>query len=381
MGIYGNIEVGRRMVVGVGSALVDILAREEEDFLHRSGMIKGGMKLVDRDTIERLLTMTSAAPVIVPGGSACNTILGIGKLGGWGRFVGKRGLGPMGRLFETALREHGVEPVLLTSCLPTGRVFSVITPDAQRSMFTYLGASSETRPEEVANGCFDRAAVVHVEGYLLFNRDLMLSALRAARAAGARISLDLGSFTLVEESRGFLDEIIDRFVDILIANEDEARVYTGCEDERRAAAALGERVDIGVLKVGPRGSYIRHGGQTLRVAPLGDGEAVDSTGAGDLWAAGFLYGLVEGLPLEKCGQLGSACGFEVCQVTGANVPDEGWQRIRRLLPPELHGRRQSGGAGLSRAASSHRPPPGAPAASGEAGSPFPFLEAAWLKAK
>jgi sugar/nucleoside kinase (ribokinase family) len=334
---YGGIEAGRKLIAGIGSALVDILAREEDDFLQRSGMVKGGMKLVDRDTIDRMLSLTSDKPIIVPGGSACNTILGIGKLGGWGRFVGKRGIGPMGRLFEDALRDHGVEPALMTSPLPTGRVFSVITPDAQRSMLTYLGASSETLPVEVSNGCFHNAAVVHLEGYLMFNRELMLSALTSAKAAGARISLDLGSFTVVEESRDFLKEIVADLVDILIANEDEARVYTGVADECRAVAVMGENVDIAVLKVGARGSYIRHSGRTLAVAPQGDGSAVDSTGAGDLWASGFLHGLVAGFPLEKCGELGSACGYEVCQVTGATIPDAAWQRIRRLLPAEVQG--------------------------------------------
>jgi sugar/nucleoside kinase (ribokinase family) len=142
---------------------------------------------------------------------------------------------------------------------------------------------------------------------------------------------------VVEESRDFLEKIVTDFVDILIANEDEARAYTGVADERRAVAVMGENVDIAVLKVGPRGSYIRHGNRTLAVAPMGDGSAVDSTGAGDLWAAGFLHGLVTGLPIEKCGELGSACGYEVCQVTGATVPEAAWQRVRRLLPASSRG--------------------------------------------
>jgi len=329
--VYEKIEPGRWLVVGVGSALVDILAMEDDAFVETSGAVKGGMTLVDRETIERILSRTSSAPCIVPGGSACNTLLGIGRLGGAARFVGKRGDGPMGRLFEMDLRRHNVQPALLTSSLPTGRVLSIVTPDAQRSMFTFLGASSETRPAEIGNGCFDGAAVVHLEGYLLFNRELILAALDNAKAAGAKVSLDLASFTLVEESRDFLNQIVDRYVDILIANEDEAVAYTGIKDETEAVEALAEGVDIGVLKVGERGSYIRHDGETLAIPAAGSGPVVDTTGAGDLWASGFLYGLVNGMPLARCGALASACGYEVCRVVGAKIPDDGWQRIRPLL--------------------------------------------------
>jgi len=121
-------------------------------------------------------------------------------------------------------------------------------------------------------------------------------------------------------------------VDILIANEDEARAYTGETEPLLAVQALGREVDIAALKLGAHGSLIVRGGRIIEVPPAGDGRpAVDTTGAGDLWAAGFLYGLVEGYPLEKCGELGSACGYEVCQVVGASIPDDGWQRIRKIL--------------------------------------------------
>ena len=114
-------------------------------------------------------------------------------------------------------------------------------------------------------------------------------------------------------------------------NDDEAEAYTGYTDERRALEALAAKTDIAVLKVGPRGSYVTHAGDTIAVKPMGDGNALDTTGAGDLWAAGFLFGLVKGYSIEQCGRLGSACGYEVCQVIGANIPDDGWNRIKRLL--------------------------------------------------
>jgi sugar/nucleoside kinase (ribokinase family) len=160
----------------------------------------------------------------------------------------------------------------------------------------------------------------------------MRKAVIAATSAGARVSLDLASFNVVQEARGFLSDIVKQYVDILIANEDEARAYTGETDPQLAVQALGREVDVAALKIGPRGSLIVRDGQVVRVPPAGAGRpVVDTTGAGDLWASGFLYGLVEGYPLETCGELGSACGYEVCQVVGASIPEDGWQRIRKLL--------------------------------------------------
>jgi sugar/nucleoside kinase (ribokinase family) len=198
-------------------------------------------------------------------------------------------------------------------------------------MFTFLGASSEIQPDEITENCFKNAAIVHIEGYLLFNEDLIISALKAAKYVGALVSLDLASFTVVEQSKTVLKRIINDFVDILIANEDEAQAYTGYSDEKKAVCSMAKNTHIAVLKVGKRGSFIAHNGKTIKIEPMGDGGAVDTTGAGDLWASGFLFGLVNGFSLEKCGNLGSACGYEVCQVMGANIPEEGWQRIKKLL--------------------------------------------------
>jgi len=321
----------KRLIAGIGSALVDILVREDDEFLVNVGAAKGGMTLVDKEFIEQTLRLTSGKPSVVSGGSACNTMIGIGKLGGSARFVGKRGQGSLGGLFESDLKKNDVETMLFTSPSPTGRVISIITPDAQRSMFTYLGAAAETNPAEITEKCFANAAIVYIEGYLLFNPDLIMAAVNAAKNVGALVSLDLASFTVVDASKPILDTIVNDFVDVLIANEDEARAFTGCTDETEAIQALSEKADTAVLKIGKRGSYISHAGDIIKIDAMGTGEAVDTTGAGDLWASGFLFGLVNGYPLEKCGKLGSACGYEVCQVVGTNIPEEGWERIKTYL--------------------------------------------------
>jgi sugar/nucleoside kinase (ribokinase family) len=331
MSIYPFEKTTKPLIVGVGSALIDILAHEDDSCIEKIGAAKGGMLYVENAFIEQALQSSKSKPEIVQGGSACNTVVGIGKLGGVARFVGKCGSGRMGDFFEEELHKQNVEPALFRSDFPTGRVLSIITPDAQRSMLTYLGASSQAHPEDITDRLFKNAAIVHIEGYLLFNPDLILAVLKAAKNSEAAVSLDLASYTVVEESREFLQHIIRDYVDILMGNEDEALAFTGESDEIAAIKALVDTVDIAALLVGKRGSYIAHGNSVLSVPAKGTGHAVDTTGAGDLWAAGFLFGLVNGYPLEKCGELGSACGYEVCQVIGTKIPEDGWQRIRKLL--------------------------------------------------
>jgi len=333
MSLQDVVPAGKKRIVGLGSALVDILIHESDFFLEKTGAAKGGMELVEEKIIQAVLGRSKAERKIVPGGSACNTIVGVACLGGEGRFVGKCGQDEFGSLFVNDLEKNHVEPILFRSTSPTGHVLSIITQDAQRTMLTYLGASSEMSPHEISNECFADSAIVHLEGYLIFNRDLMTTALQAAKKAGAAISLDLASFTVVEQSRDFLIQIVNDYVDILIVNEDEAKAFTGFSNENKAISALSEKTRIAALKVGNKGSFIADHGKIVKVEAQGAGARVmDTTGAGDLWASGFLYGMVNGFSAEKCGQLASACGYEVCQVIGANIPEEGWQRIRSLLP-------------------------------------------------
>ncbi len=331
MDIPFRLQHPRTGIAAVGSALVDMCILEDDIFLSGTCASKGGMTLTDAVSIENVLKKSNKKPTIVPGGSACNTILGIGKLGGNARFIGKRGNDELGSLFESGLRSHNVQPMLFKSDSPTGHVLSIITPDAQRSMLSYLGASAETHPSEMTNDLFDNTVLVHLEGYLLYNQELMMTVLEAAKSSGALISLDLASYTVVETAKILLEEICKEYVDILIANEDEARVFTGCNDENMAFESLSKKAAISVLKVGRRGSFIAHNGTKIAVNAMGNGYAIDTTGAGDLWAAGFLYGLIHGLSLEKSGKLGSACGYEVCQVVGASIPEEGWIRIKNAM--------------------------------------------------
>lgn len=328
---------GPKRIVGIGSALVDILVMAGDAFVEDTGVPKGGMVYFDPPAIDRVLQQAAASPQVVPGGAACNTIAGVARLGGETRFLGKRGNDEFGDLFERALVRNGVDTRLVRAATPTGRVLSLITPDSQRTMLTYLGASAEMVRDEIPAENFQGCAVALIEGYLVYNRDLFAYAMQNAHQAGARIALDLASFTVVEENHQDLKSIVHQYVDILIANEDEARAFTGQDDETAALEALAGQAELAVVKLGARGSLISHGGRVVAVPPQGEGGVVDTTGAGDLWASGFLYGLVQGLPLELCGRLASRCGYEVCRGLGASIPEEGWQRIRQMAKHDPDG--------------------------------------------
>ncbi len=240
----------KKPILCVGGALIDILLNEEDAFLKRTTGSKGGMHLVEPEIIEKYLSISKAVPATAPGGSACNTAVGIGKLGGDARFAGKSGSGKNGSFFEEEIKKSAVSPYLIKSDSPTGRVLSIITPDAERTMFTYLGASSTITPEEIEDRFFKDVYLVHIEGYLLFNPAIMAAVLEKAKRFKALISLDLASYTVVEASKDLLCDIVDQYVDILIANEEEAKAYTGFLDENKAISALAKEANIAVLKVG-----------------------------------------------------------------------------------------------------------------------------------
>ncbi|PIE71071.1 MAG: adenosine kinase [Deltaproteobacteria bacterium] len=319
------------LVTGVGSALMDLLVHESDAYLNAVGIEKGGMTLMDIEAIDRALSFAADAPEMVPGGATCNTLVGVARLGGKSRFLGKCGDDAVGDAYIKSLTDCGMDVRLMRSATPTGRVLSVITPDAERSMWTCLAASSELGPADLSADDFSGTQYAVVEGYLLFNPDLMNAALKAAKAAGAKVVLDLASFTVVRECLDLLKTLIPAYVDILVANEDEVAEYTGETDPETALARLSDGVEIAVLKRGASGSLISDKGKVIRVPAETGAPIVDTTGAGDLWLGGFLYGLSAGYTILDAGKIGAACGYEVCRVVGAWIPDEGWARIQQTL--------------------------------------------------
>jgi sugar/nucleoside kinase (ribokinase family) len=318
----------RPVTVGVGAALMDMLLEEKDDYLGRLGAEKGGMTLVEAPAIRTALEGTKQIIKSAPGGSASNTLVGIGNLGGRARMIGRVGRDSLGDSFREGLRQAGVdERVRVADDSSTEHVLSVVTPDAQRTMFTFLGASSGLKPEDLTDAELSDANLMHLEGYLLFNRPVVERALELARKHGAKVALDLGSFQVVQAMREYLDELFaKRRIDVLLANEDEARAYTGL-GESESLEHFVDKVDTAVVKRGARGALIGSGKERVEVSAHAV-KALDTTGAGDLWASGFLYGLNHDLGLGNSANLGSKIGSEVVQVLGAVIPPEGWGRVR-----------------------------------------------------
>jgi sugar/nucleoside kinase (ribokinase family) len=241
--------------------------------------------------------------------------------------IGRVGQDTFAEHFRSGLKIAGVEERLRVSAdEETGRVLSVVTPDAQRTMFTCLGASSGLRPEDLEDADFEGAVLVHLEGYLLFNRPIVDRVLELAHKHHARVALDMGSFQVVQICRDLIDELFERrLIDILMANEDEAKAYTGLGASDSLEIFAG-KVDTAVVKIGKEGVLVARGPERFEV-DAHRVNAIDTTGAGDLWASGFLYGVNHGLTLERAANLGCKVGSEVVQVMGAVIPGEGWSRV------------------------------------------------------
>ena len=314
-----------KKVLGMGAALVDILANVDDAWIESQGVQKGGMNMVDWPQMEKFLGALDK-PLRVPGGSTCNTMVGLSRLGGKAAFISKIGDDELGKLFQEHLNKNGVESKLGISDAATGCVFSAVTPDAQRSMWTYLGASDFLESDDFVPTLYDEVGLLYAEGYRAFNADCFKKAFSLAKLLEVETALDFSSFGVVEACRKTLDELFEqKMVDIIIANEDEAFAYAGVKEEA-ALEVLAKKAKVAVVKIGKRGALIAKDGQVTRVQ-AGPAKAIDTTGAGDLWASGFLYGYMNGWYMERSGNLGSIVSNEVVQVMGAQIPDDGWTRI------------------------------------------------------
>ena len=319
-------------VLGAGSPIVDLLVSIDDSFLKSIAAAKGGMELVDQSMIESLLNKIPGNPVKAPGGSAGNTIFGLARLGVPVAFLGKVGADADGDYYRKRLVELGGRDssFRLDSSAHTGRCVSMITPDSERTMRTDLGAAARMTAAEVLDADFENIAHVHIEGYLLFVGDLAEKVLSTAKKHGCTVSLDLATFELVKLKRDILPELLKKYVDVVFANEDEAREFCGDLPPEEMAQKLGEYCAVAAVKLGREGSCVKNKYAIARV-PAQLVEAVDTTGAGDLWQAGFLYGYLQGRSMSDCARFGSITAAEVVQVIGADIPEERWAIIRQKL--------------------------------------------------
>lgn len=317
-----------KKVLGMGNAIVDVLTFIEDDsLLQELNLPKGSMQLIENETLENLTdSLVELESYMVTGGSASNTISGIAKLNVRAGFVGKVGDDAVGEFFKTDSIANGVRAHLSTSELLSGQCLVLVSPDGERTMCTYLGAACQLFAEELNIHMFGGYDYFHIEGYLVQNHDLIRKACKLAKEAGCKVSIDLASYNVVEANKDFLYEIVSDFVDIVFANEEEAHAYTGLEAEA-ALHEIAKHCDIAVVKIGKKGSLIKAYGTEYRADAI-QANCIDTTGAGDLYASGFLYGMCEGLSFDKCGQIGSILAGNIVEVVGAKMDEDRWATIK-----------------------------------------------------
>ena len=322
-------------IIGIGNALVDVLVHiESETLLQELGLPKGGMTHIDRKGLMRLRQRLVGIPFDrATGGSAANTIHALAILGHNTGFIGAVGDDETGHFFADQNRARGIDTHLaVIKDEQTGTANALVTPDHERTFATHLGAAVylEQALGEVNLSSYN---ILHIEGYLLQDHILIQNILKCAKAAGLRVSYDLASWNIVRDHHTLVRELVEKYVDIVFANEEEAIAFCGMPDPERALHELAAKTDIAIVKVGKRGAMAmtRETGDKVFFAPGLERKGIDTTAAGDFFAAGFLHGLVNGESIETCLNYGNRTAGEVIQVMGTQVEPE---RLRQCLTLE-----------------------------------------------
>lgn len=321
-----------KKVLGIGNALVDIIIKLNSDtILENFYLPKGSMQLVEAITANNIQNACSSLnQSMTAGGSAANTIHGLSKLGISTGFIGSVGQDETGHFFRDDMIKAGTKPFLSFSHTQTGRAISLVSPDSERTFATYLGAAVEVSANNLDDSCFKDYNILHLEGYLTSLQRFMETAMIKARQFDMQVSLDLASYNVVESNLDFLQRIVAQYVDIVFANEEEARAFTGLTEPVEALHEMAKISKIAVVKTGKKGSLVQCGNErhSIGIVPV---KAVDTTGAGDLYAAGFLFGMINELPLDKCGNIGALLAANVIEELGAKISETRWTRIYQML--------------------------------------------------
>ena len=325
-----------KSILGIGNALTDILAVfPDETMLREYHLPPGSMQHVDLETGDRIWDKLKEVGVkYVPGGSAANTITCTSIFGMPSGFIGKIGNDELGHLYRSSLEQSGVKTTLLTGTKGSGRAMCFITgANAERTFADYMGAALELVPEDLKPEFFEGYDYFHIEGYLVQNQDLIRKAVQMAKEAGCIISIDMASYNVVESNEAFFHNLVEKYIDIVFANESEARAYTK-KEPREALDELAEQCRIAIVKVGKDGSMVKAGDEYHFIDPW-PAATIDATGAGDTYAAGFLYAHSLGMPLKGCGEVGSIIAAKVVEVIGTKIDIPRWkaakEEIRRLI--------------------------------------------------
>lgn len=317
-----------KRILGIGNALVDVLTKvDNEQILSELHLPKGSMQLLSTEAYAEVTRRMQALPTkLTTGGSACNTLLALSHLDAPTGMIGKIGDDENGRFFASYFAQRGISTRLLHDSRPTGVASTFITPDGQRTFGTYLGAAAQLTADELQQAWFEGYDYFYIEGYLVQNHDLVLRAIELAHAAGCEVCLDLASYNIVEADLDFFRALMPS-IDIVFANEQEAQALTGLE-ARAALDALAATCHIAVVKIGKHGVWACHGTEVAHCQARDVPVVVDTTAAGDYFAAGFMHALAAGEPMATCIARGSLLAGHIIEVVGTELPDATWQQLR-----------------------------------------------------
>ena len=322
-----------KSILGIGNALTDVLAiLPDAELLRTYHLPLGSMQHVDKETGDLIWTSLKEIGVqYVPGGSAANTITCTSIFGMPSGYIGKIGDDELGQLFKSSMEQYGVRATMLTGTKGSGRCMVFITgANAERTFASYMGAALEMGPEDLKPEYFKGYDYFHIEGYLVQNQELIARAVQMAREAGCIISIDMASYNVVESNDAFLHNLVEKYVDIVFANETESKAFTKCSDPVESLREIASMCDVAVVKVGKDGSWVKGGSEEYYILAW-PAKPIDATGAGDTYAAGFLYAHSLGLPLKACGEVGSIIAAKVVEVVGTKIDVPRWREAKKEI--------------------------------------------------
>jgi sugar/nucleoside kinase (ribokinase family) len=320
-------------VSGIGSSLLDLIYNVDEHILEELGLKKGEMRLIDKEKSKQILNkLEFHKSKTIPGGSCSNTIAAASNLGSKTAFFGKIGNDHHGNLYEEQTSEIITTPILSKHPKEsTGHAITLITPDGERSFATHLGASSELDLETLSHDIITRSKILHLEGYQLANeksREIILHAVKIAKQSNTKISIDLSDAHIVKTNHQFIKDFIKDHIDIVFANEDEAKAFTG-KDPEQALHELADHAEIAIVKLGEKGSLIKTNNEIHRIEPEKT-IVVNTNGAGDAYAAGILHGIANNLHLEEAGKQASKIASMIISNDGARLTPNQQTEIKFL---------------------------------------------------
>lgn len=321
-----------KKIIGIGNALVDALVTlPNDELLHAFGLPKGSMTLIGDEEQQRIQECFASLEVQrATGGSAGNTMLALSKLGIKPGFIGTVGNDVTGDFFAANCAKCGITPFLTRLPIQSGIAYTFISPGGERTFATYLGAAAMMGPDDLKPEMFEGYDYLYVEGYLVQNHALILRAVEMAKERGLKVCLDLASYNIVAADHEFFTRLVEDYVDVVFANEEEARAFA-MADPDEALQHLHSLCEVAVVKLGPAGSSIMREDEKVLVEAWPVDKVVDTTAAGDFYAAGVMYGLMNNCSLMQCAKVGTILSGHVIQIVGTQLSEDTWNRIKSFI--------------------------------------------------